>query len=66
MVIHHYFSGTDSLYDEDVFERGFGSPRGAIDCGIEEIIEHDPFILKHNIAGEKLGIRPLVLTVASV
>ena len=66
MFVDRYFRGAESLYNEDAFQRGFGSPRLAIDRVIEELIGNGPFLPKRNIAGGKLGIWLLVCTVTSL
>ena len=58
-LIRQYFSGEESLYNEESFERRFGSPRHIILCVYEELHGHDPFVLKVMRNGS-LGIRPLV------
>jgi hypothetical protein len=59
MIIRHYFSGEDSLYDEGTFEKRYTCPRHVIMCIYEAVHGHDPFILK-TLPNGQLGIRPLV------
>ena len=59
MLIQHYFSGEETLYNEESFERRFGSPRRIILCVYEALHGHDPFVQKV-MRHRQLGIRPLV------
>jgi len=65
MVVQHYFSGMDSLYTEEQFERRFGAPRSVVSRIYNAVRGYDPFLLKTNRAGMKPGIRPLVRIVAA-
>jgi hypothetical protein len=62
-LILHYFSGTDSLYDETDFERRFRMPRTVFNRINDALTGIDPFVQKFN-AAMKPGIHPLVRIVA--
>jgi len=63
-VVHNYFSKEASLYKEGSFERRFGCPRMVVKRVWWAIEGCNPFVLKKNRAGGKLGIQPLVHFVA--
>ena len=66
MIINHYFSGVQSLYTEETFERRFSCPISVVERVYTILLGQDPFILKTNRAGLKPGIRPLVRIVAAL
>ena len=66
MLIRHYFSGAESLYDEEVFEMRFGSPRCVIHRVFESLDGSNPFVLKWDISNRDWGIRPLVRKVGAM
>lgn len=66
MIVQHYFSGAESLYNDEIFEQRFGLPRSVINRVFQALIGNEPFIFKHNMAGERLGIWPLVCIVSSL
>jgi hypothetical protein len=63
MRLEQYFSGPDSIYDEDDFERRFRMPRAIFNKISDAIFVEVPFTLRKNRAG-KAGIHPLVCLVA--
>ena len=64
-VVKHYFSGTQSLYDETDFERRFSVPRSVFNRIWEELHGHDPFIQKYD-ALQKPGVSPLCRVVGAM
>ena len=48
MVVQHYFSGIDSLYTENQFERRFGAPRSVVSRIFDAVRGNDIFVLKIN------------------
>lgn len=66
IIVWHYFSGAESLYNEDMFDRRFRSPRVFISQVVQALIGTEPFILKCNMTWGRLGVRPLVLIVTSL
>ena len=65
-VVHQYFSGADSLYNEESFERRFGCPRVVVDRLWTAIEGCEPFVTKTNSATRLPGIRPLVRFTAAM
>ena len=66
MVVRQYFSGADSLYNEESFEQRFGCPRVVVDRVWRALERCDPFVLKTNRATMQPGIRPLVRFTAAM
>lgn len=66
IFVWHYFSGAESLYNKEMIERRSGSLIVVINQFIEALIGKDPFLFKPNMAGGRLGIRPLVFILASL
>ena len=46
MIVRHYFSCAKSLYNEEAFERRFGSLRVVVNRFIQALIANIPFIFK--------------------
>ena len=65
-LIKQYFSGQQSVYNEESFERRFGGPRPVIMRVFNTVKGIDPFILKTNRATRLPGIRPIVRLVAAM
>jgi hypothetical protein len=62
-LVANYFSGDQSIYDEDDFERRFRMPRTVFNRLKDGIIGKGPFVLQTD-AAKKGGIHPLVRLVA--
>jgi hypothetical protein len=62
-LIQDYFNGSESVYDEDDFERRFRMPRSAFSRIYEKIYGHGRFKESRDALG-KGGIHPLVRMVA--
>jgi hypothetical protein len=62
-LISHYFSGTDSLYNEQQFERRFRMKRSIFNRLWDALNGCDPFIQKFD-AAKKPGVHPLCRFVA--
>ena len=58
-VISNYFSGAQSVYDDDDFERRFRMPRRLFNRIHDQLMGLDPFVQKYD-ASKKPGIHPLV------
>jgi Plant transposon protein len=63
LLVAHYFSGRESLYNEADFERRFRMPRSVFQRIHDASMGTDPFIHKED-ATKKLGLYPLVKLVA--
>jgi Plant transposon protein len=63
LLVTHYFSGRESLYNESDFERRFRMPRTVFQRIHDALMGTDPFIHKED-ATKKLGLYPLVKLVA--
>ena len=60
ILIHHYFSGDKSLYNETTFEQRFGVPLPIINRLWEEYEGIETFVQKMDRATKSLGVRPFV------
>jgi hypothetical protein len=56
-VLQDYFSGTDSIYNEQDFERRFRVPRSVFNVVHSRLMGLDPFVHKTDCAGKE-GIFP--------
>jgi Plant transposon protein len=63
LLVTHYFSGRESLYNEADFERRFRMPRAVFNRIRDAVMGTDPFVHKED-ATKKLGLYPLVKLVA--
>lgn len=65
-LVEHYFSGTESLYNETDFERRFRMPRSVFNRIHEALVQEevDPFVQKYCSVTKKPGISPLCRLVA--
>ena len=66
MIVWHYFSGAESLYNEEIFQFRFGLPRAVINRVVYALIGKYLFIFKRGTAGGRLGICSLVFIVTSL
>jgi Plant transposon protein len=63
LVVNHYFSGRESVYNEQDFERRFRMPRSVFNRIHDALMGRDPFV-HYEDATKKLGVYPLVKLVA--
>ena len=63
LVVNHYFSGRESVYNEEDFERRFRMPRSVFNRIHDALMGRDPFV-HYEDATKKLGVYPLVKLVA--
>ena len=66
ILIHHYFSGDESLYNETTFERRFRMPPPIINRLWEECEGTENFVQKTYQATKRLGIRPFVRFISAI
>jgi len=66
MLVNYYFSSTDSLYNESVFERCLSVPKVVVSRLFDAVNVIDPFIQKENFCTRRLGIWPMVRFVVSM
>ena len=66
MLMKHYFSGEQSVYNEVQFERRFGMPRGIVMRLWDACDGIDPFVQKSDRVYKRLGIRPFVRFVGAL
>jgi Plant transposon protein len=63
LLVKHYFSGRESVYNEEDFERRFRMPRSVFKRIHDALMGRDPFV-HYEDASKKLGVYPLVKLVA--
>ena len=66
MLINHYFSDSQSIYNEVQFEQFFGIPCSVLMRLWDACNGVDPFTQKSDRVTKRLGIRPLVQFVGSL
>ena len=66
MLINHYFSGAQSIYNEVHFERRFGMPRSVVLMLWDACNGVDTFTQKLDSVTKRLGIRPLMRFVGAL
>jgi hypothetical protein len=65
-LVKHYFSGTDSVYNEVDFERRFRMPRVIFYRIYDKLVNKEPFVQKYDLISKKPTITPLVRMVAAL
>ena len=66
MLARHYFSGTESLYEEPTFKRRFGTTQGVVSRLMNVVMGIEPFVLNTDIFSHNPGIRLLFCFVAAM